>query len=57
MRLYDHYRFRFRSQQLKKAGKKLKPLKLKTDNSWTEPYYKPDSLQHRDRILFSGGKP
>jgi phosphatidylserine/phosphatidylglycerophosphate/cardiolipin synthase-like enzyme len=56
MRLYDHYRFRFRSQQTKKAGKKLKPLKLKTDNSWTEPYYKPDSLQRSDRILFSGGK-
>jgi hypothetical protein len=56
MRLYDHYRFRFRTQERIKAGKKPKPLTLNTDAAWTKRYFKTGSLEMSDRIFFAGGQ-
>lgn len=54
MRLYDHYRFRFIAQQQAKSGKKQKPLFLRPDDSWTDPYFDPKSLKMSDRLRFAG---
>jgi phosphatidylserine/phosphatidylglycerophosphate/cardiolipin synthase-like enzyme len=51
MRIYDHYRFRWAMKQ-KKGG--AKPV-LTPDDSWTDRYFRPDSLWWRDRVYFSGG--
>jgi PLD-like domain len=56
MRLYDHYRFRFRTQEGIKAGKKPKRLTLNTDAAWTKRYFKTGSLEMSDRIFFAGGQ-
>jgi phosphatidylserine/phosphatidylglycerophosphate/cardiolipin synthase-like enzyme len=50
MRLYDHYRFRFRA----KNSNSSRPMTLKTDQSWTNKYFDPTSLSFRDRQNFSG---
>ena len=50
MRLYDHYRFRFRA----KNSNSSRPMMLKTDESWTNKYFDPTSLSFRDRQHFSG---
>ncbi len=55
MRLYDHYRFRFRTEEARKAGKKPERLTLKTDSTWAKPYFKTGSLKMSDRLFFAGG--
>ena len=54
MRLYDRYRFRFREEEARKAGKKSRRLRLRTDSSWTKPYFKKGPLPMSDRIFFAG---
>jgi phosphatidylserine/phosphatidylglycerophosphate/cardiolipin synthase-like enzyme len=54
MRLYDHYRFRFIAREKEKTGKEQKPLFLRPDDSWTDPYFNPKSLKMNDRLKFSG---
>lgn len=49
MRLYDHYRFRFRARE-----GSTKSLVLNPDNSWTDPYFELNSLKMKDRLHFSG---
>jgi PLD-like domain len=49
MRLYDHYRFRFQARGNAKAAPALA-----TDDSWTDPYFEPDSLHALDRQRFAG---
>jgi phosphatidylserine/phosphatidylglycerophosphate/cardiolipin synthase-like enzyme len=53
MRLYDHYRFRFISQEDAKKKTKKPPV-LATDNSWTDRYYTHGSLHESDRLRFAG---
>lgn len=66
MRLYDHYRFRFKlaTQPPKKASPGTpqagtsagfqKPLTLCPDDSWTDEYFGMDTLKTLDRLRFSG---
>ncbi len=49
MRIYDHYRFRWAMKQGGRA-----PV-LTPDDSWTDRYFRPNSLWWRDRLYFSGG--
>jgi phosphatidylserine/phosphatidylglycerophosphate/cardiolipin synthase-like enzyme len=49
MRLYDHYRFRFQQRSAPKTAPGLA-----VDDSWTDPYFEPDSLHARDRQRFAG---
>lgn len=50
MRIYDHYRFRFRVKQNKtKTGPKLTP-----NDSWTDRYYEDGNLAKFDRTRFAG---
>jgi len=53
MRLYDHYRFRFRAAKEDKTAK-TKPLALTPDDSWTNPYFGGDPLKTSDRLRFAG---
>ncbi len=53
MRLYDHYRFRFKTTE-QALRENVKPLALETDDSWTNPYFEQDSLKMYDRMRFSG---
>ncbi len=53
MRLYDHYRFRFKTTE-QGSRENVKPLTLDTDDSWTNPYFVQDSLKMYDRLRFSG---
>ena len=51
LRIYDHYRFRFKvSQPAKTRG--FRPLALDTDDSWTNGYFTPGSLKMLDRHRF-----
>lgn len=50
LRLYDHYRFRFVQGQSKGGP----PPSLVADDSWTDRYYTPGSLQEADRLRFAG---
>jgi phosphatidylserine/phosphatidylglycerophosphate/cardiolipin synthase-like enzyme len=52
MRLYDHYRFRF-NQASKQNRSPEERLILTPDDSWTNRYFKPDSLLCQERIRFS----
>ncbi|MEW6402458.1 MAG: phospholipase D-like domain-containing protein [Chloroflexota bacterium] len=66
MRLYDHYRFRFKLAEDKKkqaeagtpqpgteAGQP-KPLALCPDDTWTDDYFGMDTLKTFDRLRFAG---
>jgi phosphatidylserine/phosphatidylglycerophosphate/cardiolipin synthase-like enzyme len=52
MRLYDHYRFRF-NQAGKQNRSPDQRLILTPDDSWTNRYFKPDTLMYQERIRFS----
>jgi phosphatidylserine/phosphatidylglycerophosphate/cardiolipin synthase-like enzyme len=58
MRIYDHYRFRWVSQEQKRKkkskAKKEEPLALALDDSWTKAYFGGDALKTADRIRFVG---
>ena len=66
MRLYDHYRFRFRTVEaarqkknkldtvLTAVGVKKEPLALSTDHSWTDKYFGGKPLSTHDRLRFAG---
>lgn len=56
MRLYDHYRFRFRLKDGKDGqnNRAAKPPGLTPDDSWTEPYFTSGSLKCSDRLRFIG---
>jgi PLD-like domain len=56
MRLYDHYRFRFKLQSLVNQGGKLPVLALIPDDSWTQDYFTPGHLKMADRIRFAGAQ-
>lgn len=49
MRIYDHYRFRFVTNE-----KNRKPPVLTEDDSWTNRYFKAGSLHFADRVSFAG---
>jgi phosphatidylserine/phosphatidylglycerophosphate/cardiolipin synthase-like enzyme len=51
MRMFEHYWFRYKQSQATGAGK---PLALKTDASWADPYYVAGSYEMRDRLAFAG---
>ncbi len=52
MRLYDHYRFRFRVSEENRTQGKAKPPMLTASDRWTERYFKKGSLKLLDRTLF-----
>ena len=52
MRLYDHYRFRFRVNEDGKNQSNVKPPMLTASDQWTERYFKKGSLKLLDRMLF-----
>jgi phosphatidylserine/phosphatidylglycerophosphate/cardiolipin synthase-like enzyme len=54
MRLYDHYRFRFVIRGRTEAGQPAHARTLKSNDSWTDPYFERDSLKYRDRLRFVG---
>jgi phosphatidylserine/phosphatidylglycerophosphate/cardiolipin synthase-like enzyme len=66
MRIYDHYRFRFKLAEDKKKkigaaalqpgteAEPQKPLALCPDDSWTDEYFGMDTLKTFDRLRFSG---
>ena len=54
MRLYDHYRFRFRSKGNAEGVLPARPLTLTPDDRWTEGYFTPGSLKMADRLRFAG---
>lgn len=54
MRLYDHYRFRFHVKSRTNSGGQPKPPTLTPNDSWTEPYFEPNSLKMSDRLRFAG---
>ncbi|MGV0026268.1 phospholipase D-like domain-containing protein [Phormidesmis priestleyi] len=56
MRLYDHYRFRFRLRGLEEEGKEIKPPMLTPDDRWTIDYFTPGTLKMADRLRFVGEK-
>lgn len=51
LRIYDHYRFRFKVSQPAKA-RGFRPFTLDPDDSWTNSYFKPGSLKMVDRERF-----
>jgi phosphatidylserine/phosphatidylglycerophosphate/cardiolipin synthase-like enzyme len=53
MRLYDHYRFRFRTNN-PDPRHPAPPLTLVPDDGWTQPYFEVGSLKARDRQCFAG---
>jgi phosphatidylserine/phosphatidylglycerophosphate/cardiolipin synthase-like enzyme len=54
MRLYTHYRFRAFAQEAAREGKPPQKLYLTPDNTWTAPYYNPDSVKRQERLMFAG---
>lgn len=54
MRLYDHYRFRYRIQDALRQGAQVSAPMLTPDDRWTEPYFTPNTLKMLDRIRFAG---
>ena len=53
MRIYDHYRFRYRTKTKTGAAKKRGP-QLTPDDTWTERYFVKGSLHESDRLRFTG---
>lgn len=65
MRLFDHYRFRYKAQEMNKKTvdnsgtheQTKKPFTLCPDDSWTGPYFEPlcpvQELKKLDRLRFS----
>jgi phosphatidylserine/phosphatidylglycerophosphate/cardiolipin synthase-like enzyme len=51
LRIYDHYRFRFKVAQPAKA-RGFRPFALDTDDSWANSYFTPNSLKWIDRERF-----
>lgn len=51
LRIYDHYRFRFRVTQPARA-RNGKPFALDPTDQWTEDYFRPDNLKCADRERF-----
>ena len=51
LRIYDHYRFRFRVMQPARA-RNGKPFALDPTDQWTEDYFRPGSLKAADRERF-----
>ena len=51
LRIYDHYRFRFKVTQPAKA-RGYRPFSLDEDDSWTNGYFKSGSLKMIDRERF-----
>lgn len=56
MRIYDHYRFRYRSKENASSGGSMRRLVLKTNGSWATRYFEEGTLEWRDRLLFARGK-
>jgi phosphatidylserine/phosphatidylglycerophosphate/cardiolipin synthase-like enzyme len=54
MRLYDHYRFRFKLKSLVDKREKLPKLALAPDDRWTTDYFTPGHLKMIDRLRFAG---
>jgi phosphatidylserine/phosphatidylglycerophosphate/cardiolipin synthase-like enzyme len=52
MRMFEHYHFRAKVAQ--KKAKKLEPLALAPDDTWSEKYYVSGSTEERDRRMFAG---
>ncbi|MFN0087029.1 MAG: phospholipase D-like domain-containing protein [Blastocatellia bacterium] len=52
MRLYDHYRFRFRVNEDSKNQSIVKIPMLTVSDQWTDRYFKKGSLKMLDRMLF-----
>jgi phosphatidylserine/phosphatidylglycerophosphate/cardiolipin synthase-like enzyme len=52
MRMFEHYHFR--ASEAKKKAKKLPPLGLKPDDTWSEKYFVSGSTEERDRRMFAG---
>jgi phosphatidylserine/phosphatidylglycerophosphate/cardiolipin synthase-like enzyme len=53
MRIYDHYRARWVAQEMAKKKSKVMGT-LQPNDSWTDRYFKKDSLHFRDRLRFVG---
>lgn len=51
LRIYDHYRFRFKVTQPAKA-RGFRPFALDADDGWTNSYFNPGSLKMVDRERF-----
>lgn len=59
MRLYDHYRFRFRTKNPEDDGDNPCPRPAGTlcpDDRWTKPYFANGSLESADRVRFLGSE-
>lgn len=58
MRLFNHFYFRdIANRQAKDPGTKERESSyLVPDDSWTDPYYKKDSVKWKERLLFRGKK-
>jgi len=54
MRLYDHYRFRYKVKDAIAQGEAVQAPRLKPNDSWTDEYFSPGSLKLADRLRFSG---
>lgn len=55
MRLYEHYRFRWAVKTGRPTGPPgRRGLVLAEDDSWTDRYFQPGSLEEADRLKFAG---
>ncbi len=54
MRLYDHYRFRYRVKDAIAQGEAVQAPRLKPNDSWTDDYFTPGTLKMADRLCFAG---
>ena len=56
MRLFNHFYFRdIANRQAKEQGSRERESSyLAPDDSWTDPYYKKDSVKWKERLLFRG---
>jgi len=54
MRLYDHYRFRYKVKDAIAQGEVVQAPRLKPNDSWTDEYFSPGTLKLADRLRFSG---
>lgn len=54
MRLYDHYRFRYKVKDAIAQGEAVQAPRLRPDDSWTDEYFTPGTLKLVDRLRFSG---
>lgn len=53
MRIYDHYRARWVAQEMAKKKSSMSGT-LQPSDSWTDRYFRKDSLHFRDRLRFVG---